>query len=71
VAKWNILDVRFQKQFVIKNDVNFALFADALNLLNDDANESVLSRLGTSAIFGVPSRFVLPRRLMVGAKFRF
>jgi hypothetical protein len=71
VDSWSILDVRLQKEFRLGGQANLALFADGLNLLNDDANESVLSRLGTSSTFGVPSRFVLPRRLMVGAKFRF
>jgi hypothetical protein len=31
----------------------------------------VLDRRSTSTNFGVGSAFVLPRRLMLGAKFRF
>jgi hypothetical protein len=30
-----------------------------------------LSRLGTSSSFGLPSTFVPPRLLMIGAKFQF
>jgi CRP-like cAMP-binding protein len=51
--------------------MRFAVFANALNLFNDDANESVLSRIGTSDVFGQPSLFLDPRRLMIGAKFEF
>ncbi len=65
VDPWNLLDVRVQKQFAI------GLFLDALNLLNDDANESVLSRTGTSSSFDVRSRFLPPRRLQIGVKFLF
>jgi hypothetical protein len=31
----------------------------------------VLSRLGTSSSFAFPSRFIAPRRLMIGVKFQF
>jgi len=71
VADWKVLDVRLQKEFKLGGTANLALFADTLNLLNDDANEGIGSRLGTSSSFGLPTRFVLPRRLMLGAKFRF
>lgn len=71
VGDWNVLDMRFQKEFGLGGGTNVALFGDALNLLNKDTHEGILSRLGTSSSFGVPSRFILPRRLMVGAKFRF
>jgi hypothetical protein len=71
VSSPNILDMRLQKEFHLGKRVGVALFADALNLLNDDAHEGVLDRLGTSESFGVPSNFILPRRLMLGAKVRF
>ncbi len=71
VAKWNILDLRAQKQFGLGGKANLALFADLLNTFNDDANEDVQSRLGSASNFGEPSRIILPRRLMVGAKLRF
>ena len=48
-----------------------AVFGDFLNLFNSDANESVLDRRLGNSNYLVPSRFILPRRLMVGAKFRF
>jgi hypothetical protein len=71
VASWNLLDVRAQKEFKLGKDASFGLFLDALNLLNDDAHDDVGSRLGTSDAFGQPAFYVLPRRLMLGAKLRF
>ena len=44
---------------------------DALNLLNDDANEGVASRRADASTYGYPTRFIFPRRLMLGAKIRF
>ncbi len=71
VATWNILDMRVQKEFKLGKDAAIGLFVDALNLLNDDAYDDVGSRLGTSDAFGQPSFFVLPRRLMLGARVHF
>ncbi len=71
VDPWNLLDVRLQKQFAIGQNARLGLFLDALNLFNDDANENVLSRNGTSSSFDIRSRFLPPRRLQIGVKFLF
>jgi hypothetical protein len=71
VANQNILDVRLQKEFGIWKDVKLAVFLDALNLLNDSANENIGDRLGTSSSFGQPTQFISPRRGMLGAKIEF
>jgi outer membrane receptor protein involved in Fe transport len=71
VSNWNVLDLRFQKEFRLGEQVNVAVFGDLLNTFNDDATEDVESRLGTADNFGVPSRYLPPRRLMLGAKLRF
>jgi hypothetical protein len=71
VDSWKLVDLRVQKEFKLGGRANVAFFGDLLNSLNDDANENVESTLGTASSFGVPSRIILPRRLMVGAKFRF
>jgi hypothetical protein len=71
VASWNLLDLRLQKSFKLGGGADLALFTDILNTFNDDAYETVLDRRGTSDNFGVPARFLLPRRVMLGAKFRF
>ena len=47
------------------------LFVDALNLTNSDSYEGVGSVLGTSSAFGVPTRYIPPRRLQLGVKVRW
>jgi hypothetical protein len=71
VADWTILDLRVQKEFSLGGEASVAVFGDLLNSLNDDAYENVESTLGTAENFGRPSRFIFPRRLMLGAKLRF
>ena len=68
---WQTLDARVEKSFKLGNKPEAAVFGDFLNLFNSDANESVLDRRLGNSNYLVPSRFILPRRLMVGAKFRF
>lgn len=67
----NQVDVRLEKAVSFGGGVEGAVFGDLLNVLNNDAAQSVLDRRSTVANFGVGSSFVLPRRLMLGAKFRF
>jgi outer membrane receptor protein involved in Fe transport len=70
VGSWKLLDLRLQKEFG-SGRARFALLADILNVFNNDANDSVGSRLGTSDSYGLRTDFVLPRRLMLGAKLNF
>jgi hypothetical protein len=70
VSDQYILDLRVQKDFKF-GAASFALFADVLNALNDDAFEDVQDRVGTSDNFGLGTEYIAPRRLMVGAKVRF
>ncbi len=63
--------MRLQKDFKLGKNVKLSVFADALNLLNEDAYESVQSSTVTSSVFLYPFDPVDPRRLMLGAKFRF
>jgi hypothetical protein len=72
VSDWNVLDLRVSKSIDLgPSGAQFLVFGDFLNLFNDDAHEDVISRLGTSEGFGTPSQFVLPRRVMLGAKLTF
>jgi Carboxypeptidase regulatory-like domain/TonB-dependent Receptor Plug Domain len=72
VADINLYDVRVDKEFALKNSpIRLDLFLDALNLTNSDQFESVGSVLGTSSAFGVPTRYIPPRRLQLGAKIRW
>jgi hypothetical protein len=67
----SLLDVRLQKDFKVGSRVRFSVFADALNLLNNDAYEGVQSTIVTSSVFDWPFDPVDPRRVMLGAKLRF
>jgi hypothetical protein len=69
--RWQTLDARVEKNFKLGKTPEVAVFGDFLNLFNSDANESVLDRRLGNLNYDVPSRFILPRRLMVGGKFRF
>jgi hypothetical protein len=71
VADVNLYDVRVQKEFALTGSMRFDVFLDALNLTNSDQFESVGSALGTSSAFGVPTRYTPPRRVQLGAKFRW
>ena len=71
MATWVTLDSRIEKAFKLGGTTELAAFGDFLNLFNSDANESVLDRRIGNANYLVPSRFILPRRLMIGAKLRF
>jgi outer membrane receptor protein involved in Fe transport len=66
-----MLDARVQKDFKLGSQVKLSIFADALNLLNEDAPETVQSSLVTSSTFNWPFDPVDPRRVMVGAKLKF
>jgi hypothetical protein len=67
----NGLDVRLEKALRFGGTAEGAVFGDFLNVFNNDAAESIVDRRAVSTNFGVPTRYVLPRRLMLGAKFRF
>ena len=68
----DLFDTRVQKTFDLRGSTRIDLFLDALNLTNTDATENVLSRRGDQPTsFGVPSKFVYPRRLQLGARIKF
>jgi outer membrane receptor protein involved in Fe transport len=66
-----LLDARLQKEFKLGQRARFSVFADALNLLNDDSYESVQQSLVTSDVYLWPFAPVNPRRVMLGTKFKF
>jgi outer membrane receptor protein involved in Fe transport len=72
VPDQTLVDVRLQKSISFTEKLKLQLFVDALNLFNSGANQGVLSRfVDVPETFGVPSDFVPPRRVMLGAKFTF
>ena len=68
---WTTFDARVEKAFNLGGNASLAAFGDFLNLFNSNANESVLDRRPGNVNYLVPSRFIAPRRLMLGAKIRF
>jgi hypothetical protein len=71
VPDWNLIDVRIEKDFNLHQGTRAGVFLDVLNLTNSDANESIGDRRGDNASFGLPTRFIAPRRAMLGAKLKF
>jgi hypothetical protein len=66
-----ILDARLQKEFPLGRGARLSLIADALNLNNEDAYQSVVQANVTSSSYQVPTTFVGPRRFMLSAKCGF
>jgi carboxypeptidase family protein/TonB-dependent receptor-like protein len=71
VSDQYVLDLRLQKDFSLGGGAHFAVFADVLNALNDDAYEDIQDRVGTSENFALGTEYITPRRVMIGAKLRF
>jgi hypothetical protein len=70
VADVDLLDLRFQKSIDLSPSRKINLFLDVLNLTDSNQNESVVSQLGSAlTTFGLPTRFIVPRRVQLGAKF--
>lgn len=66
-----LFDARIEKDFKIGKNVRLGVFADLLNLLNNDATQTVQSTIPTSSVFWFPAEPVDPRRAMVGTRLRF
>jgi hypothetical protein len=67
-----LLDARVEKDVKVGGGkAKVAVFADILNVLNDDATQSRVSTIVTSSAFWFPSSPVDPRRVMLGAKVKF
>jgi hypothetical protein len=68
----SVLDLRAQKTFGLSDKVKFQIFGDVLNVFNTGEPQGVLSRfVENEEDFGAPSDFLLPRRVMLGAKLTF
>ena len=71
VPAWDIIDMRIEKDVPLGGSTRIGAFIDVLNLINTDATEGIGSRLGSSSSFGLPTRYLPPRRAMIGAKLKF
>jgi hypothetical protein len=72
VPNQSIVDLRIQKGIKLTDKVRFQVFGDVLNVFNTGTHQGVLSRfVDVPDTFGVPSDFLLPRRVMLGGKITF
>jgi hypothetical protein len=63
-----LLDLRVSKTFSLGGSRRIELLVDVLNVLNDTAEEGLVSENLFSPNFGLPATFVDPRRAMVGLR---
>ena len=71
LSSQSLLDLRVSKIFRFKERAQLELLVDIFNLLNETAEERLVSENLFSPNLGEGSRFVRPRRAMFGVKFRF
>jgi hypothetical protein len=68
LSSQSILDLRVSKTLPFGNAGRLELLLDVLNVLNDTAEEALVSDVLASATFGRPRSFVDPRRAMIGVR---
>jgi outer membrane receptor protein involved in Fe transport len=66
-----LLDMRLEKDFRLGDSARLAVFADAFNLLNENTTQGVVTSLVEASTFLYPKQPLTPRRVMLGAKFKF
>ena len=76
LSSQTLLDVRLSRPIALGRAGRIDLLFDVLNLLNDDAEESIVSdtqvtEAAANPTFGQPNAFVDPRRVMLGVRFKF
>jgi hypothetical protein len=71
LSSQTLLDLRISKIFHLRGDRRIELLADVLNLLQDEAEESIVSRNFFGTTFGEPATWIDPMRAMIGVKFYF
>jgi len=65
-----LLDLRISKVFRF-GDHKVEILADIMNLLQEEAEESIVTRNFYSENFAVPATWIDPRRAMIGVKLHF
>jgi hypothetical protein len=68
LSSQTLLDMRLSKSFSFGGSRRIELLLDVLNLLNDTAEEGLVSDNLFSPNFGLPTTFVDPRRAMIGLR---
>jgi hypothetical protein len=71
LSSQTLFDVRLSKTFSFGSSRRVELLIDALNLLNETAEEGLASDNLFGLTFGQPSVFVNPRRVMIGIRTEF
>jgi hypothetical protein len=65
-----LLDMRVSKAFSFGTSRRLELLVDVLNVLNETAEEGLVSENLSSPTFGVPATFVDPRRAMAALRLK-
>ena len=68
LSSQTLLDMRLSKTFSLGGARRIELLVDVLNVLNNTAEEGLVSDNLFSSNFGLPNTFVDPRRAMVGVR---
>jgi hypothetical protein len=71
LSSQSLLDWRLSRTIALRSDVRVDLLLDILNLLNDTAEESIVTDYLFSPAFNQPNVFIDPRRAMLGARVNF
>jgi hypothetical protein len=67
----SLLDVRVSRTFELGGNRRMDLILDVLNLLNDAAEEAIVTDNRFSSTFGRANRYIDPRRVMFGVRINF
>jgi hypothetical protein len=67
----SMLDLRVSKSFALFGAGTAEVILDMLNLLDDTAEEALVSDNRSAATFGTPRLFIDPRRVMLGIRLNF
>jgi outer membrane receptor protein involved in Fe transport len=68
---FTMVDARIQKDFKLGGNKRISVFADMLNLTNENSPQAVRDSIVGSATYQYPDSFPFPRRVMIGAKAGF
>jgi hypothetical protein len=68
LSSQSLLDLRVSRVFGANTWARFELLVDVLNALNETAEEEIATDYVFSPNLGLPTRFVDPRRAMVGVR---
>jgi hypothetical protein len=68
LSSQSLLDMRVSKTFTFSGIATVDVMFDVLNILNDTAEEALVSDNLFSATFGTPRLFIDPRRAMLGVR---